>query len=390
LRYYAPWLGRWTSADPMGNRDGSNLYRYASANPIRLKDPSGTSGWDWSDLKELAEEVGQMVEKKVKEINRQEATPTAKPMSKKEARKHANKQAKDYRKKAGMNQGAEVQAGHTAAARHAPQSGISKEDWDKQKMQELHSRKGKGLDVTVTDQAGQQKVTTRHRSQEGLIDDAVDRVKNANGGKLTPQGQLDAAEEVRWRTENVPMDQRDVDAVRNSGPAKPEKGPPVDIETGRVKTPPVAKAGQEVIEKSGRFAKAGKSLLKAGRHFVAAVPILGIVAGQASAAHAASEGDYVGAALDEAGFIPVAGDVLDAGRGGMAVGEAATALLPSIEEKAMETGEAFESAAKWVGFGEDTSRVIGAGGAAVGAIGEFASYTNPITGPYKLVSSFFD
>jgi RHS repeat-associated protein len=41
-RYYAPWLGRWTSADPEGIVDGLNLYAYVSCNPIRLADPSGT------------------------------------------------------------------------------------------------------------------------------------------------------------------------------------------------------------------------------------------------------------------------------------------------------------------------------------------------------------
>lgn len=41
-RFYAPWLGRWTSADPAGYVDGPNLYTYAKANPIRYADPNGT------------------------------------------------------------------------------------------------------------------------------------------------------------------------------------------------------------------------------------------------------------------------------------------------------------------------------------------------------------
>ncbi len=40
-RYYAPWLGRWTAADPAGLVDGPNLYRYSRNNPIRLADPNG-------------------------------------------------------------------------------------------------------------------------------------------------------------------------------------------------------------------------------------------------------------------------------------------------------------------------------------------------------------
>jgi RHS repeat-associated protein len=41
-RYYAPWLGRWTSADPAGMVDGTNLYCYARNNSVKLIDPSGT------------------------------------------------------------------------------------------------------------------------------------------------------------------------------------------------------------------------------------------------------------------------------------------------------------------------------------------------------------
>jgi RHS repeat-associated protein len=40
-RYYAPWLCRWTSADPLGLVGGINLYRFAAANPIRFTDPTG-------------------------------------------------------------------------------------------------------------------------------------------------------------------------------------------------------------------------------------------------------------------------------------------------------------------------------------------------------------
>ena len=40
-RYYASWLGRWTSADPSGPDDGPNLYRYASCNPVAKLDPNG-------------------------------------------------------------------------------------------------------------------------------------------------------------------------------------------------------------------------------------------------------------------------------------------------------------------------------------------------------------
>ncbi len=40
-RYYAPWLGRWTSVDPARTADGPNLYAYARCNPVRLVDRDG-------------------------------------------------------------------------------------------------------------------------------------------------------------------------------------------------------------------------------------------------------------------------------------------------------------------------------------------------------------
>jgi RHS repeat-associated protein len=43
-RYYAPWLGRWTSPDPSGLKDGPNLFAYVNNAPTRLNDPTGMQG----------------------------------------------------------------------------------------------------------------------------------------------------------------------------------------------------------------------------------------------------------------------------------------------------------------------------------------------------------
>ncbi|WP_435858156.1 SpvB/TcaC N-terminal domain-containing protein [Streptomyces umbrinus] len=40
-RYYAPWLGRWTSCDPAGLADGVNPYRFVGNNPVILVDGDG-------------------------------------------------------------------------------------------------------------------------------------------------------------------------------------------------------------------------------------------------------------------------------------------------------------------------------------------------------------
>ncbi|MGK4001462.1 polymorphic toxin type 43 domain-containing protein [Sorangium sp. So ce1036] len=58
-RYYAPWLGRWTAADPEGMVDGPSLYAYARNNPTTLFDPDGRAvpqqqpirwRWPWEPI----------------------------------------------------------------------------------------------------------------------------------------------------------------------------------------------------------------------------------------------------------------------------------------------------------------------------------------------------
>jgi len=40
-RYYAAWLGRWTSTDPLALQAGVNLYLYCRAGPVTYVDPDG-------------------------------------------------------------------------------------------------------------------------------------------------------------------------------------------------------------------------------------------------------------------------------------------------------------------------------------------------------------
>ncbi len=47
-RYYAAWLGRWTSSDPAGFADGLNLFLYCRNNPVIHSDPNGTDSIKYS------------------------------------------------------------------------------------------------------------------------------------------------------------------------------------------------------------------------------------------------------------------------------------------------------------------------------------------------------
>jgi len=58
-RYYAPWLGRWSSADPAGLVDGPCLYEYGRNNPIMFSDSSGLQSGSGTDpVKFNANSVG--------------------------------------------------------------------------------------------------------------------------------------------------------------------------------------------------------------------------------------------------------------------------------------------------------------------------------------------
>ena len=47
-RYYAPWLGRWDRADPIGLGGGANRFRYSSNRPSSRLDPSGLDDEIWT------------------------------------------------------------------------------------------------------------------------------------------------------------------------------------------------------------------------------------------------------------------------------------------------------------------------------------------------------
>ena len=59
-RYLAAWLGRWTSADPIGiGADGPGLYNYTRGSPIGYTDPSGMAPenvWDKRAATQTAEQ----------------------------------------------------------------------------------------------------------------------------------------------------------------------------------------------------------------------------------------------------------------------------------------------------------------------------------------------
>jgi RHS repeat-associated protein len=82
-RYLAPWLGRWTSADPAGMADGPNLYAFVANNPVKMVDPSGREGRaiiEETEIKLVNKKTGKLeVVERTKQIHLPNITIEAKP-----------------------------------------------------------------------------------------------------------------------------------------------------------------------------------------------------------------------------------------------------------------------------------------------------------------------
>ena len=71
-RYYAAWLGRWTSTDPIGIVDGGNRYQFTRSNPLTLVDPTGLA----SKLTELTNNVTSEIAGAVKTAKKPSSKPS--------------------------------------------------------------------------------------------------------------------------------------------------------------------------------------------------------------------------------------------------------------------------------------------------------------------------
>jgi hypothetical protein len=261
-------------------------------------------------------------------------------------------------------------------------------------MQQLHSRKGQGLDVTVTDQNGNVATRTRHTSQEGLIDDAVGRVKAANNGVLTPQGQLDAANEVAWRTANVPMDQRDVNAIRNSTPGNAATAPAPNASTPKAPAPELPKTGS--LPQAAQTDQAATTVAQSAKADQTATTVAqgakaeGTVSQAAKLEQAASKGAQVVKAESTAAKVlapvakvlkPVAPALKVIGKVAGPVGAALSARALGEDIAKGDVAAAVSDGAGTVAGGLETfalaSGALGAGGAATGAAA-FAAEAAPV------------
>jgi len=306
-RYYAPWLCRWISCDPIGLKEGVNLYSYVRNCPINMHDPNGTSG-------EETKEVSPFVEELLKKYNIPYAREVQFEMISKEGEKIIGKfdfviidrstgkalpiELKGVDPKAYSNKGQETyikefesEAGATIkiTGQKATGLGLNPGDVmkvDRQSFLTVYRGNAKDFGEALAHTTGGEKVLFRYYSdKEGwqLFSDKNEWDKfRAQKGLLTPEEKT-AAEALKTA------------AAAEKKAADTEKA--VERTTERT----VEKTTEKSVEKSTeKLVEKG-----VGEH----VPFVGVGFAAYFVKQDLKEGNYSEAALDAVGPIPVVGEV---------------------------------------------------------------------------------
>lgn len=353
-RYYSSWLGRWLSCDPAGLVDGSNLYEYVRGNPIGMKDATGLASNppdpQYGNVSPYRNQP------KAVKVNDVRITENEHVVNKATLQEITNN----------------------------PQTGPDYTESHYKSDETVRIERETALDKTHGNRGGATADNARlaqMRSQGGRIDvneEVMGRVDNMKRAR-TKMGSVVTDAEINRSTLGQLGNLFGNQSLAESGAKVRALQPTVGERSASMVKGVLSKARSTMtkVAENPRLIKAGAKLAKAGKQFVKAVPFIGVGAGVAGAAYAASQGDTTTAALDTAGMIPVAGDLLDAARGGYALGEAVGELLVD-SDKAMAHGEAAMSVAKDIGLNETASEIFGGVVTAGSAIAQASLKTSPI------------
>ncbi|HEX2742311.1 MAG TPA: RHS repeat-associated core domain-containing protein [Rubrobacter sp.] len=372
-RYYAPWLGRWTSCDPAGLMDGHNLYRYVSNNPLSFSDPSGRQKSDAVGTisthrkheRSLYDALGNRISED------EHVIPKA---SQKAVTRDPTTGLSDFTERHYQNN-TTVRVEKSMAnekTRGGPTSDNARSAALKQK-----ALTGTPMDVNQELLVDSLDNAKRARTATGSVitDDQLHKTALAEMGELFETHGHDTRKKVElsWERMSDAEIQKEQQSLQRASESAKKLAPEKAADTSKAvlnkaddvaeaAAKPTTKALETVAEKGGM-----KIATKLGTKALKVVPFVGMGASLYSMKAEAAQGNYGAAALEGVGMVPVVGDVVDAARLGVAVGETASEAL-GIEEVATEHGMAVEGAARSLGFSQDTSRLIGATGAALSSI----------------------
>jgi RHS repeat-associated protein len=359
-RYYAPWLGRWTAADPAHFVDGPNLYEYVMGNPVSFADPSGHGAKEvYLGLKlESALKKHQQLANKLRKakgyswIVQHKKTLVGGVIPDVVKTIPGNKELK----KAGYNAVLELKARHVGSKRNLlPGSravDIEKNlNQVKQQLVELEKvgkikpgTKGKVLRVI-------------HDSDKGKTSKAVLETWTKEAKEVQKEwvnAAKDPAEKALRKRVTVVTSTRD-------SLTKATKGVEKSLAEDALKT-----GGKELLETEGKttLKEGAKVLSKKAAKFV---PVVGIVVGVGLVANDLKNKDYGAAAWDTAEAIPVVGDVVGAAHIGIETGTLLNSGL-GISDVAAEHGTAVENKLTSWGMSKDTAMIFGATTAGLSSI----------------------
>jgi RHS repeat-associated protein len=373
-RHYAPWLGRWTSCDPIGLQDGPNLYEYCDANPIIHVDSSGKAAgfleagllesggsrlvaesslhnlWNQAVNKVLgaAKEGETAIKAAERNIRRFESEirtlkETVGPGSNRkvgtaiyEARKAYSRVRTEFgalAKKAGISlEGVQLHhgIGESGELAKAPEKALDAGG--------LHLTKGNA----GTPGSGHNKLTELNKDPRLAASEAKNKAAAA----------AKSAEHEVQTAAKTTVDEVAKESVSGLTKETATVAKTALKETAESTTKTTLKEGGKLIgTKAAKF-----------------IPFVGIAVGVGLVANDLRTKDYKAAAWDTAEAIPVVGDVVGAFHAGLGIGTLLNEGL-GIEKVASEHGMAVESAAKkYLGAGETTARILGATTAALSSI----------------------
>jgi RHS repeat-associated protein len=369
-RYYAPWLGRWASADPSGLGDGVCLYAYCTDNPIALYDPLGTNGTPpLPGLIGNDPKVGALWEQAVVEtlgpqLKTKTYADTVKAFQAELSKRIATKGLGSNRQAGtGINYARRSYAAvRSRFSKLAAKAGISLKDIQiHHTFDQLAKNPKEALNTTNLS------FTKGHAATPGSGHNFAHEVADAQKAGVKNPG---AHVVEKLEAKGIKFDKLKENIPELSESLRPSSAKSVANEAktaAKVElTEAVKVGGKEALqtaEKTGL--KEGAKVL--GTKAAKFVPVVGIGIGVGLVAKDLKEGDYASAAWDAAEAVPVVGDVVGALHLGITVGTAANEGL-GIDKVAAEHGMKFEKAAKFLGLGEDASRIVGAAGAALSAI----------------------
>ncbi|OGW17913.1 MAG: hypothetical protein A3G93_02970 [Nitrospinae bacterium RIFCSPLOWO2_12_FULL_45_22] len=323
-RYYAPWLGRWISADRAGFVDGANLYSFVRSNPVVRNDPTGRA----------SEPKRQVQRYDVDAHGKFEGTE-----------RHGGKNLQSHHPIQDKFSEQNI-AGYdrNKAPGHLLETGSGEEHTIISNEQRKQSPSGKDSGIKSWDEKSYSRAreeAVRQYEKAGLIDEQKKGVKalmesdsyhfglndtvskDASGKNVVNKNaRLLENMDIKSPITDKDMAGVDFDKAFADDPAPGFSGKPKDIlEVSSERAKELAKAGEAAGEKGAKeapgmlakFAKgAGEVLVKKGGKVI---PFAGTAVGVGLAANEAYAGNYAAAFVEAAGAseIPIVAQVADVG-----------------------------------------------------------------------------